>query len=145
MIEERETLLQAVTGAAPFQQRSDGLWMNAPDLDVVEAASQMMKHGARLSTMTGVALEGDETQVIYHFALGKTSINLCVQTHGNHLPSITPRVPAANWPEREIADLFSTTFEGHPNPARLIRPPQLQPGYFREPGGAAGKAIRDLH
>jgi len=131
-----------LAGAVAFEQRADGLWMDAPDLDVVTAAQQMIQHGARLSTITGLALEGGETQVIYHYALGTTPYNFCVRTHGNSLPSITPVTPAANWPEREIADLYAVHFTGHPNPDRLVRPSQLAPGYFREPGGAAGKAVR---
>ncbi len=143
MSDELTPLLQALAGAAAFEQRADGLWMDAPDLDVVAAAQQMIQHGARLSTITGLALEGGETQVIYHYALGAAPYNLCVHTRGNRLPSITPVTPAANWPEREIADLYAVHFAGHPNPARLVRPPQLAPGYFREPGGAAGKAARE--
>ena len=49
-------------------------------------------------------------------------------------------LPAAEWIEREIQDLFKVTFEGHPHPDRLIRPLQLEPGLFREPGGSASKS-----
>lgn len=34
-------------------------------------------------------------------------------------PSIAARSPAANWFEREIADVFGLVPEGHPNPARV--------------------------
>jgi NADH:ubiquinone oxidoreductase subunit C len=37
-------------------------------------------------------------------------------------PSLTSRVPGANWFEREIFDLFGITFEGHPNLTRIMLP-----------------------
>ena len=143
MSEELKNLLATLPGAAPFEQRGDGLWMDAPDLDVIAAAHLMLDHGARLSTITALALESSETQVIYHYALGGSPYNLCARTRSGSMASITPITPAANWPEREISDLYAVNFAGHPNPIRLVRPPQLQPGYFREPGGAAGKALRE--
>jgi NADH-quinone oxidoreductase subunit C len=35
------------------------------------------------------------------------------------LPSITDVFRGANWHERECAEMFGITFEGHPNPAKL--------------------------
>lgn len=137
MSEELETMLSAVPGAASFERRGAELWMDAPVLDVTAAASLLLDHGARLSTMTAIALEDGETDVIYHYAKGSWACHLRVRTIGNSLPSITPVTPAANWIEREIMDLYAVTFTGHPNPAPLLRPAQLNPGYYREPGGKA--------
>jgi len=36
------------------------------------------------------------------------------------VPSITPIVPAANWPEREMRDMFGIEPEGHPDPRPLV-------------------------
>jgi Ni,Fe-hydrogenase III large subunit/Ni,Fe-hydrogenase III component G len=36
------------------------------------------------------------------------------------LPSISAKVPAANWHEREAQDLFGITFAGHPDPKPLV-------------------------
>ena len=38
------------------------------------------------------------------------------------VPSIVQVWPAANWLEREIADLMGVTFEGHPDQRRLLMP-----------------------
>ena len=41
-------------------------------------------------------------------------------------PSITPGVPAANWYERELFDLFGIQFHGHPGLARIMLPDTWQ-------------------
>jgi len=136
------TLFQTLPGATVFVQQRDGWWMNAPDLDVLEMARKMKEWDARFSTMTGAMRPGNETTVIYHYCLDGNLYNIKVSTRGNRIPSISVILPAAEWIEREIQDLFQVQFDGHPHPERLIRPVQLQAGLFREPGGAAGKAAR---
>jgi Ni,Fe-hydrogenase III component G len=105
--------------------------MDAPGLDVTALAILMLREETRLSTMTGIALDGGETQVIYHYAKGGQAWHFRVNTHQNSLPSITPVTAAAGWIEREIADQYAVTFAGHPDPRPLVRPTQLAPGYFR--------------
>lgn len=38
------------------------------------------------------------------------------------LPSITPVFPGADWHERETAEMFGITFDGHPDPGPLLLP-----------------------
>jgi NADH:ubiquinone oxidoreductase subunit C len=134
------TLLGRLPGATSVEIRADGLWMAAPSLDVLAMAELMRRLGARLTTLTGVALDGGETGVLYHYCLGPLRINLKAETRDRAIPSITPVARAADWSEREIGDLYGVRFEGHPNLTRLIRPPALPPGFFRDPdaGGSRG-------
>lgn len=131
--------IQSWPGATSLEQKNDGWWMTAPDLNVLEMAKQMKEWGARFSTMTGAMISDDETAVIYHYCLERVAYNFKAFTRGNQLPSISVVLPAAEWIEREIQDLFKVEFTGHPNPGQLIRPTQMEPGIFRQPGGAASK------
>ena len=38
------------------------------------------------------------------------------------IPSLANDWPVANWPEREIYDLFGVTFDGHPDMRRIVTP-----------------------
>ena len=130
---DRERLLAQIPGATPLEPRADGLWMTAPGLDVVAMAELMRRIEARLSTITGLAAEIGETTIIYHYCLGAVTINIRTTTRDRAIQSITPVTKAADWSEREISDLYGVSFIGHPDPRRLLRPPSLSPGFFRNP------------
>ncbi len=118
-----------------LEARPDGVWLEAPGIDVVEMTRRMLAGEACLSTITAVARADGETDLIYHYRLGSAALNVRTRTRGSTAPSIAPICRAADWIEREIQDLYAVTFTGHPNPARLIRPPEIAVGFFREPGG----------
>jgi NADH:ubiquinone oxidoreductase subunit C len=135
-----EALLSQLRGATHVERRVDGLWMVASDLDVLAMAEMMHRRVARLTTMTGVALGNGETAIMYHYFLSELTINIKTETRDWTIPSIAPITHAANWCEREICDLYGVHFTGHPNLTRLIRPPSLPSGFFRDSGGEGGRA-----
>jgi NADH:ubiquinone oxidoreductase subunit C len=47
---------------------------------------------------------------------------LCGLDPGTDLPTMTDLWPSADWPEREIYDLFGITFTGHPDLRRIQMP-----------------------
>lgn len=139
MAADCDVLARRIPGATPVEQRTDGLWMTAPELDVVAMAEFMHQSEARLSAITGLPLQNGETAIVYHYCLGASMINIRTTTRDRAIPSITPVTKTADWSEREIGDLYGVSFPGHPNPGRLLRPPALSPGFFRNPrGGGSG-------
>src|SRR5579862_7987913 len=72
-------------------------------------------------------------EAVYHFAcLGaafsqpsgaaparRLRLKVQVPDDDTRLPSLTPVFPAADWPEREIYDLFGITFDDHPDLRRI--------------------------
>jgi Ni,Fe-hydrogenase III component G len=131
MTMDLEATLCGLPGAAVFDHQTDGLWMTALAIDVTAMACAMQEEGARLSTMTAVALESGETTIIYHYCVGRTAINIKTQTSNHVQLSLAPLTPSAAWIEREIHDLFGVEFVGHPGLTRLVRPPTLPEGFFR--------------
>ena len=79
--------------------------------------------GLRFVTATGSDI-GEELEAVYHFAYDAVGLVVNMRVRAPKadpvMQSITPRVPAADWIEREMHDLVGITFEGHPDPRRLI-------------------------
>jgi len=64
--------------------------------------------------------------VVYHLLSYERNedVRIKVALTGEHpsLPSVIPLWPAANWYEREVFDMFGISFEGHPDPRRILMP-----------------------
>jgi NADH-quinone oxidoreductase subunit C len=65
-----------------------------------------------------------EVTYILHSLESNARIRLKCSAGGEEpaIPSLTGVWPAANWPEREIYDMFGVTFEGHPDLRRILMP-----------------------
>ena len=65
-----------------------------------------------------------EVSYLFHAFENNARLRLKCSAGGDAptLPSIVAIFPAANWPEREIYDMFGVTFEGHPDLRRLLMP-----------------------
>ena len=50
-------------------------------------------------------------------------VRLKVATNGEGVDSVTGVWPAADWPEREVYDLFGVVFHNHPDLRRILLPP----------------------
>ena len=64
-------------------------------------------------------------EVIYNlYSIAKNErVRLKVATNGEGVDSVTSLWPAAEWPEREVYDLFGVVFHNHPDLRRILLPP----------------------
>lgn len=90
----------------------------------------------RLSDLTAIdyldapALAGVDTDarfaVVYHLmsrsTLARLRVRALVPEDDPVIASATGLFPAANWPEREVFDLFGIHFAGHPDLKRILLP-----------------------
>lgn len=67
--------------------------------------------------------------VVYQLAAPQLGVRLTVKTRvapGEAVPSVTELWAGANYPEREVYDLFGIPFEGHPHLARILLPDEFE-------------------
>jgi Ni,Fe-hydrogenase III large subunit/Ni,Fe-hydrogenase III component G len=78
---------------------------------------------AGVSAITGVDL-GKSIELMYHVRTHGTIITVKTEVpkENARIKSITDLIPGANFHEREVADLFGVTFDGHPTQRRLVLP-----------------------
>jgi NADH-quinone oxidoreductase subunit C len=69
----------------------------------------------------GVVLHVYSTNHRHHLQL-----RTVVPRDGGHLPTLHDLWAGANWHERETAELFGVSFDGHPNLAKLLLPEEFE-------------------
>jgi Ni,Fe-hydrogenase III component G len=77
----------------------------------------------RWCVITGIDVVGG-IELLYHFVFDSAHTVVTMKTQVPkpfpEIESVTPMIPAAEWIEREIADLLGVKFRNHPKPERLI-------------------------
>ncbi len=85
-----------------------------------------------LRCLTGVDYP-DHIEIVYHLHSRSTGVCVVIKTSLNKknavVSSVTDVWAGADWHERETAELFGVTFEGHPDPRKLL----LQDDYDKYP------------
>ena len=90
---------------------------------------------SRLATMVGLD-EREATgafRLVYTFSLPHAAwatVETTIPADDPVFPSISIAVPAANWYEREVQDMFGVVPAGHPDPRRLIHRDDWPEGRF---------------
>lgn len=93
------------------------------DKVVVAAEFLFREIGCRFSIATGIDTR-DGFEILYHFSHDASGVLYTLKTlvpkDDAKVDSITPKVPAANWIEREMKELLGIDFPGHPNLKPLL-------------------------
>jgi NADH-quinone oxidoreductase subunit C len=82
-----------------------------------------------LRCLSGVDQEEEGLEVVYHLYSYTHKHNVTIKTivsqDDARVPSVTSIWRGADWHEREAAEMFGLTFEGHPNPVPLLLPDDM--------------------
>lgn len=89
--------------------------------------------GGRLSTITAVD-QRSGIELLYHLAINQegalVSVRVLVEKPEPSIGSLTDIVPAADWIEREIHEMFGVFFVGHPRLEKLFLPDDWPAGEY---------------
>ena len=109
------------------------LIVHVPRADVVRAL-RMLKQDDELQfnylrSLTAVDNEADGVDVVYHLYSIPKNLNVTVKAmlppDDKVLGTATTVWQAANWLERETAEMFGVRFTGHPDPRTLLMPEDM--------------------
>lgn len=119
----------------PFPQTA---WFTSHGQDVVQVPREDLLAFARAARESGFEFLADVTAVDWfgqRTLRFEVVINLLSMEHARRLrvlvgvheaditvPSLVPVWPGANYPEREVYDLFGIIFDGHPDLTRILMP-----------------------
>jgi Ni,Fe-hydrogenase III component G len=112
-----------------WQQRPDGRWIEVPALDVRTMASALLRHEARLVTLTAAPAAGSGYRLIYHWDVEDELVNVVTHVE-REVASIADIAPAADWVERELRDYYALEFTGRQQTDALMLRPGDEPGLF---------------
>lgn len=98
-------------------------WASADSRALRSLAEHMRELQAHLSAITCID-QGEVFELLYHFDLGGELLTVSVRVLRAlpSLPSIADIYPAADFYEREIAEMFGVRFEGAPRTGHLLLP-----------------------
>jgi NADH-quinone oxidoreductase subunit C len=81
-----------------------------------------------LASLHGVDYHPDEPRlgVVYELLdmkrVDRISVKARVHTDDPHIPTVIDLFPGADFPEREVYDMFGVVFDGHPDLRRILMP-----------------------
>jgi len=96
--------------------------------EINDAAIHLYDHEFFLEDIT--AIDGKDGFVaVYHFdhfsRPGRVALYVVIPRDNPEMPSISNIFSGAEWHEREVSDFFGIRFIGHPNPAPLLLPEDM--------------------
>lgn len=91
-------------------------------------------HGAGYDSLLYITAkdypDGGELELVWHYfsfaANEEFFVKARVPRAGANVPTISDVYAHAEWQEDEVYEMFGVTFDGHPNPRRLLTPEWLE-------------------
>ncbi len=139
----------------PTGEDSDQLWLRIPADRLLEVArfarDDPQTKFEQLCDLAGIDYLNfpdaeDRFAVIYSLLSLSHNHRLWLKVFVNdpdpEVPSVTGIWCGADWPEREVSDLFGIRFAGHPDPRRLLLPDEIKDHPLRKDYPLRGKGER---
>jgi len=118
----------------------------------VAVIEQLRERGYNfLASLHGVDYYPHEPRlgVIYELldmkAVDRVSVKARVSTEDPHIASVIHLWPGADWPERELYDMFGVEFEGHPDMRRILMPEDYEGHPQRRDFPVGGEPVLFTH
>lgn len=122
-------LMEGRLGRTPDRVRDGELWLKVPPAQLAYTAPALVGEGARF--VAEFAAEQPGGFVVYAVLdVGSDYLALEAPLEGERFSSLALKLRAAEWPEREIRDLFGLEPMAHPDPARLVLPEGWPDGLY---------------
>jgi len=88
-----------------------------------KAVEALLEHRPRFVIIAAVDA-GMDIDLLYHFDVGGrlVIVRTTVAKEASEIDTIVDLVPAADWAEKEAAELFGVYFRAHPQPGHLVLP-----------------------
>ncbi|MFH1745599.1 MAG: NADH-quinone oxidoreductase subunit C [Planctomycetota bacterium] len=137
-------------------RQSDQLWVRIPTDRLLEVM-HFLRHDPRtkfeqLTDLAGVDYlnypDAEDRFAVVYALLSLTHnhrlwVKVFVNDPGPELPSITGLWRGAEWPEREVYDMFGIQFRGHPDLRRILLPQNFKDHPLRKDYPLRGKGERE--
>jgi len=141
-------ITQALHIPCSFNVSKESLWANIDEKETLLQLSEILETmHARVCMITCYTKENAH-EIVYHFDLNGTMINLTLWVTDKSVPSITPFFKSADWAEREMSELYDITLINHPNPKRLFLDDTIKESvvkeYFSLSCAMSGKVSEEL-
>jgi Ni,Fe-hydrogenase III component G len=117
-----------------FEKTATRLYVTADKKDAKELVRYLFRDlGARFSIASGVDTR-PAVEILYHMAFDEYSlmvtVRVAVEKPELEMPSFSDFMPAAEWIEREIREMFGVNFIGHPKLETLLLPDDWPQGVY---------------
>ena len=85
-------------------------------------------------TFGGTLSDGTSYEIDYHFDLGGDTLTVIAYVAASgSIASLTPYFRPADWPEREMMEMYSIAIPDHPDPRRLFIDPSIDKAVLERP------------
>jgi len=119
-------LLPAATWLKAIDARLSTITVFQPKATLAPAVAEGEEPAAPPTFLGGVEKDGKSYEIDYHFDLDGDTLTLVAHVAtGGAIDSLTELYRAADWPEREIMEIYALEVRGHPDPRRLFLDPSI--------------------